>query len=250
MSHSASCYPQPHKEKAQRVCEAFARGCGGVVVPEVPSRLHEGAAVFYGVRPKWLHLWRQARAEGRDYYYIDNSYLDAGRERYFRVAKNALQHDGSGTSDGARLKHLGIQVGPWRRDGRHLLVCLQSDEFMFTVAGQPTWAADIVQKLHLMTGRPMVIRRKGDVTPLQEAMQNCWAVVTWSSAAAVEAVIAGVAVHCAPECAAAPFSTPLEEIETPRRPDGREAWASVLADQQWTLEEMRDGLCWRALNGA
>lgn len=248
MSLSATCYPQPGKPKALRICEAFARGCDGAVAEHTPARLGDGAAVFYGVRPAWSHLWRQAKAERRDWYYLDNSYFDAGRERLFRVTRNAIQHDGRGYTDGSRLNALGVTVKPWRMDGRHILVCQQSEEFMATVAHDMGWLADTVQKLRRITTRPLVIRRKGDATPLCEALADCWAVVTWSSAAAVEALVQGIPVHCAPACAAHTFSTALENIDRPRRLYGREQWAEVLADNQWTLDEIRNGDAWQSFH--
>lgn len=245
--HSVTCYPQPCKAKAQRVCEAFAAGCGGAVSGITPQ-LGPGAAMFYGVRQPWQHLWAQAKAEGRDWYYADNAYFDGARERYFRVTRNAIQHGGAGASDGRRARMHPLMPQVWQRAGREILICRQSDEFM-RVVGRPGWFAETCAALRRVTDRPVVVRGKDDSTPLQEALRSAWAVVTWSSASAVEAVLAGVPVVCDPACAAWPFSTPLEEIEKPRRLEGRTRWAAVLADNQWTLDEMRDGTAWRMLHG-
>jgi hypothetical protein len=122
VKHSVTCYPIPGKAKALRLCEAFAAGvraAGGDahVCTEPPRELADGAAVFYGVRPAVAHLWEQAKREARDWYYIDNSYFDAARERQFRVTKNAIQHTGRGASDGRRFRALGIAIGPMRVGG-------------------------------------------------------------------------------------------------------------------------------------
>jgi hypothetical protein len=39
----------------------------------------------------------------------------------------------------------------------------------------------------------------------------------------------------------------LSSIERPRKPDNREQMAWVLADNQWTLEEIRRGIAWQKL---
>lgn len=230
------------------MCQAFSAGCSGKVSSRIPEILEPGAAAFYGVRPDWLHLWWQAKVERRDWYYIDNAYFDGARERMFRVERKRLQHDGSGHSDGKRLSKLGLHVKPWRTDGTKVLVCAQSPEFMATVAQAPTWLEDTLTRLRELTDRPIAVRHKGDQVPFHWALSDAWIVVTWSSAAAVQALIAGVPVVCAPECAAAPFATAIENIERPKRLFGREAWAAVLADHQYTLDEMRSGQAWRALS--
>lgn len=206
--------------------------------------------MFYGVRQPWQHLWLQAKAEGRDWLYGDNAYFDCARERYFRITRNAIQHTGDGASDGRRFRELGLMPQVWQRDGTEILICRQSDEFMRVVAGRPDWFADTYAALRRITDRPVVVREKDDTKPLQAALRRAWAVVTWSSACAIQAVLAGVPVVCDAACAAAPFGTPLDEIEKPRRLEGRTRWASVLADNQWTLDELRDGTAWRALNAA
>lgn len=243
-------YPQPGKDKARRICTAFARGAGGKVSQHVPRELFAGPAGFYGVRPAWLHLWQQAMAEKRDWWYIDNAYFDAGREHYFRVTRNALQHPGRGKSSGERLADLGITVRPWRLAGEHIVVCVQSDEFLRVVAGvdggAAGWLAKTLGTLSKVTQRDIVVREKRDTQPLAADLEGAHAVVTYSSAAANEALIAGIPVSVGVG-AALDFSTPLHEIENPRRPDGREQWAAVLADQQWSIDEMAEGVAWRAV---
>lgn len=233
---SIACYPIPGKRKALLMCEAFAAGvraAGGAatIYSRTPAALAAGASVFYGVRPAVAHLWAQAKAERRDWFYLDNAFFDVSRERHFRVAKNRLQHDGKGKSDGKRFAALGLTVKPWRGGGDYALVCPQSDEFMATVAGDPDWLARTTAGLRI----PFVVRRKGNRTPFAEDLSRARCVVTWSSAAAVQALIEGVPAVCAEECAA-------------HRVGNRQAWANVLADNQWTLEEMSKGHAWAHLS--
>jgi hypothetical protein len=75
---------------------------------------------------------------------------------------------------------------------------------------------------------------------------NAHALITWSSAAAVMAVLAGVPVVTMGPCAAAPMAGDIADVENLPQPE-RESWAGVLADNQWTLDEMRAGKAWEAL---
>lgn len=252
------CYPTPGKDKARRICEAFAVGAGGTVADRIPGELPIGAVpFFYGVTPATKHLWQQAQDEGQDWYYCDNAYFDSTRELYFRVTKNRLQHDGRGISDGRRLNALGISFLPWREPTSrgHVLVCPQSDEFMRLVADYPgEWINDTVPALKGLTTRKIVVRKwernKAERRrTLQQDLQGCFALVTWSSAAAIAAIAAGVPAICmAPDCVARPVAGHyLDEIDCPPANLQRMPWAAVVADNQWTLEEMRNGTCWRQL---
>lgn len=242
------CYAQPEKLKSRMVLEAFAMGCGAEMASTHVQELLPGAAVFYGVRPPWMHLWHQAKREGREWWYIDNAWFDRARERFFRIGHNAVQ-SWAPASDGARLQELGIEVQPWRRRGRNIIVCPQTDEFMRTVARDPSWRYVVKSRIAAHTDRPIVERVKGSKRPLAEDLVDAWLLVAHSSAAAVEALLAGVPVIVTdPSCAAAAFATSFEGIESPVLLDGREEWAARLADSQWTLEEMKKGAAWKAMN--
>lgn len=224
-----TCYIQPGKAKSRRVLEAFAAGSGARLESTEAASLFPGVPVFYGVRPGWAHLWRQAKAEGRDWVFIDNAYFDVSRGTFFRVTRNAIQHSGRGTSDGRRFRALGLEIAPMRHEGDHVVVCAQSDEFMATVAGDPQWLA---RTLREMDGWRLIVRRKSEPRPLSEDLEGCTRLYTWSSAAAVTALLAGVPVACSPQCCA--YDVP-----------DRQKWAEVLADNQWTLDELAKGVMWR-----
>ncbi len=246
---SLVCYAQPEKRKSQRVLQAFAQGCGGAMASTREPRLHAGAAVFYGVRPGWMHLWEQARGEARDWYYIDNAWFDAVREQHFRIARNAVQACTRTPSDGRRFNALGVQIQPWRVQGSRVLVMPQSAEFLATIGGAPDWTAQAVATVRQFTDRPIAVRRKNADTPIAADLEGAWIAVVHSSAAAVAALLHGVPIVATdPACALAPLATRFEDIESPHRPDDRVAWAERLADSQWTLEEMKAGLAWRSLH--
>ena len=249
-------YAGKGKAKARVVCQAFVDGAGGGrVLQPGPPRLVGGSAAFFGVTEATQHLWQQARTEGRDWFYLDNAYFDVARGRMFRAVRNAAQASGCEPPDWARWGALGVPIQPWRRQGRHVLLIAQSPTHMRVVAGQPGhWWRDALELLKRHTDREVVVRgwrsdKRALATTLGQALRDCWALVTWSSAAANEALLAGVPVFCAGPCAASPLGlADLARIESPIYPEGRATWAAALAGRQWTLDELRQGLAWHALH--
>src|SRR3546814_146351 len=114
------------------------------------------------------------------------------------------------------------------------------------------WLKRVVGELRLHTDRPIVVRtkpRRAAHTPLSADLRDCWALVTFMSNSAVEAVLAGVPVFCTGTCAASRMGlSDLARIESPAYPGGRAQWAWNLAANQWTLDEMRAGEAWKVLN--
>lgn len=248
---AVTAYPVAAKRKSHDLCLAFARSCGG----QIAGGYREGTAFFYGVDASNLDLYRQARAAG-DFLYADNSSFDSARQAQFRIARNRLQHDGQGTSDGRRFDALGIPIKDWSAGGEHIVVCPQSDFFMREVVGfEGNWLDDLRARLSLLTDRPLRIRQwnrdKAALSAtLKDDLAGAHALVTWSSAAAVTALLEGIPVIVmSPDCAACPMSGTIEQIENLPRPDGRRNWAGVLADNEWSRQEIADGTAWRLLKG-
>lgn len=249
-------YAARGKSKARLLCEAFIEGAGGgSIFQPPPRRLKPGPAVFFGVTEPTEHLWMQAQSERRDWYYLDNAYFDAARGKLFRAVRNRTQAVGSEPPDWARWAKLGIKIQPWKKSGRHILVVAQSQTHMKVVARQsPDWWRGALHTLRAHTDREIVVRgwRSNKIalaSTLREALNDCWALVTWSSAAANEAVLAGVPVFACGPCAASGMGlSDLTKIEHPLYPDGRAAWAAALAGRQWSVQEFRDGTAWRALH--
>jgi hypothetical protein len=240
-----TCYTQTEKNKSIAVLTAFAAGCDGKIVSTNVRELLPGAAAFYGVRPAWAHLWNQAKAEQRNWYYLDNAWFDVARETYFRIGVRAMQTWSMKPSNGKRLAKLGVRVKAWRKNGNHIVVCPQSDEFMRTI-DWPSWRSDMLKDLRKRTDRQLVIRTKKSA-PLALDLKNAWLLVTHSSTAAIEALVAGIPVLVTDRlCAAAKFSSKM--VESPLMIAGREDLAERLADSQWTLDEMRAGMTWGMLN--
>lgn len=247
MNLSVTSYAQRDKPKSRRVLEAFAAGCGGRMAWTDAEFLEPGDVAFYGVRPAWSRLWRQALAERRTIYYLDNAFFDDTRETKFRVGCNVVQMYEFPKREYPKFRR---PIMPWRDGGDHIVVCPQSDEFMMCVEGfSEKWEQWIARRLRMYTTRPLRVRKKGEKRPLADDLKNAWALVTHTSAAANEAIIAGIPAFTTGLCAATSMSNhDLAAIERPKCPDGREQWAAAVAAHQWTLDELRQGV-WRKVLG-
>lgn len=244
---SVTAYPVIGKRKSFDLCRAFIRGCGG----QIGTLYRGGPAFFYGIDDSNRAVWEQVRRNGDDWFYADNAFFDATRQAHFRIAKNRLQHDGLGVSDGVRFRALGIPIAPWRERGEHIVLCPQSDSFMRFSGYAGNWTDDMIAALCQLTDRDIRVRNwsadKGRLAAtLADDLRGAHALVTWSSAAAITAVLAGVPVVTTGPCAAAPMAGRLGQINDLPTPE-RENWAGVLADHQWSLTEITQGKAWQSL---
>jgi hypothetical protein len=225
--------------------KAFAAGCGGPVWRD--NSLRPGPVALFGSPQRW-DLLQNAIQRGREWWYGDHAYF--GRGRFYRITRNAYQHDGQGDAGPDRFNaHLRL-VQPWRSSGRHVLICPNSPTY-FRLFGMDVheWVKGLTETLAGVTDRPVRIRWKGQDEPIASDLQDCWAVVAFSSAAALDALIAGVPVFVTAHFAAAyRFGLPdVSLIESPVYPEHREPFLWNLADNQWTLDEIRQGVAWRSL---
>jgi hypothetical protein len=239
-------YAVPTEKTSPRFAQAFASGCGGEIVTD--DRLRDGSVAMFGSPARWDVL-QQAFRLGRAVFYGDHGYF--GRARYFRITVNGYQHDGRGPARSQRFDTFQRPVQPWRKTGSHILICPNSaTHFRLFGLDVDAWMHDCLTTLRAHSDRPIRQRWKGDPVPITDDLKDCWAVVTYSSAAALDALIAGVPVFVLADFAAAyRFGSPgLSRIESPEYPTGREPFLWNLAANQWTLDEIRRGDAWRALS--
>lgn len=246
--HSVTCY-YAKGGKGKYVAPAFAMGCHGQSQLSGPFR--EGESAIYGVKEQTVGVWQKIQAGKDRWWYIDNAYF--GRGAYYRITERRIQHLGIGEPDWDRWRDVRIDFKDWRTRSGHILVCEQSDNFMWRTCGisPDGWRKAVRQVLEAHTDRPIIFRPKMHPDDIKDMLRHCHAVVTFSSNSAIDALAAGVPVFVSDKSAAAPMGlTDLSRIEDPYFPKDREKWAAVLAGNQWTLEEMRNGTAWRALNGS
>lgn len=240
------CYTSGHAHSLA-VCTAFAAG-GGFPLLRLPAKLQLGAMFTYGNLRGLKPVLDQAILDGRDWYYADNGYFRPGHyDGYYRVTKNAYQHDGAGSATPARWERLGKPLLPWKKGGSFVMVCPPGDAYArLRNFDNARWLKETLTALQANTDRRIEVRvkpAKGKPdAPLWAGLKDCHALVTHSSNSAVEALLFGVPVFCTAHCAASRMAcNDIAGIETPLYRDGREQWAWNLAAAQWTLDEMKAG---------
>lgn len=182
------------------------------------------------------------------------------------VAMSLGYHNGRGrhrVGGPERFQALGIDFKPWRKDGRHILICGQRGIGYGGVDQAEAWAADVIKRLSGITPRPILFRphpagqRRPRFTnaetvdcrqPLAEQLRDCWAVVVWTSNSATSALIAGIPVfYDGPALITMKAATKgVALIDTPPMPEREPAFVD-LAWGQWTLDEIAAGSAFRHL---
>ena len=221
-----------------------------MVLDQVPR---PGIAIISGMAD-----WQRAIMQSplvEDWYEVDHGYWR--RLEYHRIQHRKLWCDGTGEPDYARLDRLGVDIQPARKSGRQVVIALQSPEFYARWTGLDLrhYTAKMVRQVRAATGRPVVLRHKpmGRLRrqpPLGEQLRNTWLLVTHSSAAALDALAAGVPVIVTEKTfCAARLATTFDRIEDPYRPsqDERRELFARIAGHQYTLDEMRSGEAWERL---
>jgi hypothetical protein len=211
-------------------------------------------AVIYG----WKHN-RVLRAYPQ-WLYADLGYWE--RKTHYRICVGdwSPHRYVSAGLPASRLASLGVQIKPWQQGGgeKALLLGVQGKSMREHGYRYMQWETATAKRL-LQLGLSVVYRPKPtdpekapmnidgvgyDDGPLDEAIGNAKLVVAHHSNAAIDALVAGVPVHCETGAAAA-FSVPI--CAEPEQREGREQFLADVAWLQWSLAEMRSGAAWAHL---
>src|SRR6185436_8888716 len=136
-----------------------------------------------------------------------------------------------------RLKQWGVEIKPWKRDGREIVIIPLSERQQI-LYDQKDWLLKTEQRLAQITDRPVAVKNAKS-TKLADFLQNTWAVVTYASVAGVEASLMGYPVFSTENCPSWPVNAgPLESIETPNYSEARPEWAASLTYATWNTREL------------
>ena len=146
--------------------------------------------------------------------YMDNGYL----KKYKRVILNATAP--ITTKQGKRFDY-DIEFKEWRGgQGSRILVIPPSNPYMDTF-GCESFLNYCAHNINRFTGKDIVVRakpakpeRKRWAQPLEQQLEDAYAVVTWGSAVALDALRLGIPTISLGWCPAAPASFNLQDLET------------------------------------
>ncbi len=263
---------------------AFAEGlkCYGLSSDTVsktaysPDLLKGAGLLVTGRLASSEQILKDAQAQNVNFVYFDKGYTHRGwktknPEVYFRFSVNGfhpLDYFQDIPRRANRWDKLGILLKPRRKNGENIVFAGCTHKFARFSGFEPqSYAENIVHEIRSFTKRPIVYRPKPsdhDPVPIpdtrlsyedktiEEELKNCHALVTYSSNAAMDAVLAGVpAFVLGPSIAKPVANTDLAQIESPFFPSDsqRRQWAYDLAYCQWNFEEIKNGALWKDLNG-
>lgn len=252
----ATCLSISRLSRYRRVADAMSEGiqaCGDrAAIREVGQSGPGTVGVGYGWKHS-AHLKKFPR-----FIYADLGYWQ--RDRYYRITANGWGSESyvKAGLPADRFNALGLKIQPWK-SGKEILIA-GSSEKSCTQHGfrYMEWEAKTAQALNGL-GYEVVYRPKPtdpnarplhgfrfDRRPLDQALASAHALVTHHSNTSIDALLAGVPVHCVTGAAAA-FSVPLDQIAKPPKLPGREQFLYDVAWLQWTEDEMRSGALWSHL---
>tara|TARA_B100000902_G_C27291789_1_gene907563 strand:+ start:90 stop:902 length:813 start_codon:yes stop_codon:yes gene_type:complete len=240
--------------------------------PETDKPVH----FFWGLAGKNIQGIQECIEKNEEWWYVDVGYLTEQITRYpepvihdydktyFRICKGNIHTIRCKVGDGKRLQHLeyqGIDVhfkGWDTGETTHILIAPSSQTVTYHINGisQDEWTKQVTEEIRKYTDMPIRFRNKprpGNEwwnTDIKEDLKGAHCLVTNMSLAGIDAVINMTPVICHQRNICSFISSrDIKYIKKPMRP-GRKTiteWLKMIADNQFTLEEMRNGIAYEVL---
>lgn len=235
-----------------RVLNAVAAGLAraGAAAQAMQSEgaqsIAEGEHICYGVLRGSDAILKTAHRMGWPWYHIDNGYFRPGHfNGYYRISKGNTQacFNAAQASDGQRWRELGLEIGPWQRNHLgHILVCPPTAAMGTFFGFDPkAWLSHVLATLSGCSARPVVVRHKHSSRPLEEEMQGAYAVVTFNSGVAWQALLQGIPAIADRQCSVRTWNQfDFADIEKDLTQCDRQALFHCLANNQFTLQEFAE----------
>jgi len=248
------------KDLSDEYVNAFAQG-SNLSIQDYETEFGNNPILIRSMGKRKLihHCWETAHT----FYYMDSGYVGNykspqnphGWKLWPRIVKNDVQHTRVIDRPDNRWRKLDYTIEN-QKQGRHILLVTPSDKpCKFYGIDRDQWILETIKKIKTHTDRPIKIRNKQSRqqrinSTIFDDLQNCHALVTYQSIAAVESVLYGVpAFTLAPTAADPVCEKDLSLIETPAalEKDKLYKWACHLAYGQFHVEEFKDGSAYRIL---
>lgn len=212
---------------------------------------------------------KYAQQHGRDFYFMETGYLGnyrsennlTARKIYHRIEKNAMQQTRILDVPDDRWRALcnfnpSLEYHGWRKPGRKILLIMSTEKpFEYYGENREAWINNTINTIRAHTNREIVIREKvgradrtSGETIYDALADDVWALVTYNSVAAVEAIQSGIpAFSLAPTAASMVSTNDLSLIDHPPLVDEEliQRWLWSIAYGQFTIDELLTGDAWR-----
>ena len=191
---------QPHYRH-----DAFHSGlkaCGYDVRTEYPRDIKPDDMLViwnrYGQKDEYA---RQFEAAGAKVLIAENGYVGSDKDGHQLYALSRNFHNGGGSwhiGDEPRWKSQNIELKPWRDGGEEIIVLPQRGFGASEISQPQDWAETTATAIRRKTSRPVRVRNHPGnhppAIPLEQDLENAWAVVVWASSAGIKALAHGVPV--------------------------------------------------------
>ena len=251
------------KNKSDEYINMFANGINKPIYDYNEDYPKTGDLLIRSIMKK--EIMHDCWNTGRNFYYMDSGYFGNypgptnpnGWKLYHRIVKNNVQHNEIIDRPDDRWRKLDLKLYP-RKQGKHILLVVPSEKpCKFYKLDLESWKHKTIREIKKHTDRPIVIREKTQRKQrvhghsIFDALNDCHALVTFQSIAAVESVMYGVpAFTTAPTAADPVCDKDLSLLETPTKQNETKIrkWACHLAYGQFHIEELRNGTAYSILN--
>lgn len=237
--------------------DAFVNGlqaAGYKVETRPPQAMpqHGNVLVIWNKYGDFETMANKFKANGGIVLVAENGYLGFDKDGIQNYALAIDGHNGSGVwpqGDGSRFAKLNIELQPWRKDGSHIAIRGQRGIGSRLMASPVGWEMHTANELGKKTKRKILVKAhpgNGAVsdTSHEQYLQDAHALVIWSSAVGVKALVMGIPVfYCAPHwiCAIAGRAG-INELENPLMDDNLRLHAlEQMSWAQWSVAELATG---------
>jgi len=230
---------------------------------------------FWGLAGKNTSEIRGCLERGDEWWFVDTGYLSSQITRYpepmindydktyFRIIKGGIHTNKfSATTPDRRNKLIkqGIdaEFKGWKDNGEYILLCPSSPMVCYYINNltQEDWLKQVGEEIRKHTDRPIKMRNKPRPsnefwgTDIKDDLKNAWCVVTNMSLAAIDGVLNMTPAFTHQKHVASLITgQKIEEVERPYKPEREkvEEWLNMVANHQFTIQEIEDGLAFDIL---
>ncbi len=229
------------------------------------------SVLFHGRMARNKDIWTRCRELRKPVIVLEVGGIKRGTT--WKVGLNGINRDayfGDSNNDDSRKRLLGLEVKPWRTEGKYILICGQHDKSLQwqNMPRMSNWFLNTYDEIRKHTDRPIIFRPHprcrlehierglrhvtrqeprqldGTYDDFDMAFDNIHATISWSSNPGIHSVINGVPSFVSKSSLAYDVGNDIEflhDIENPLMPD-RTQWLNDYAYTEYTIEEISAGL--------
>ena len=279
-----SLYTDNGALNSKPVFEAFAKSlvdAGHTIIYNEPYQVINHYD-NYDVAVIWSVLWNGRMSKNKQIWDINRQLgkpvivLEVGgikRGTTWKVGLNGINRDayfGPTGMDGVRVRNLGLELKPWRKDGECILICGQHDKSLQWQGMPPmsNWVMNTIEQIRTHTNRPIIFRPHprcplpyiekefknvyrqnptkidGTYDDYDVDYSNIHATISYSSNPGIHSILNGVPAFVSTHSLAYDAGNDIDflhDIETPSMPD-RTQWLNDYAHTEYTIEEISQGI--------